>query len=241
MINWQKIPGINRCRVCGLGSTYMESFLITTDTFLILNKAVNPVLHYAISPLIVNVPMVRSYTFNYTQQGSGCFISTFLGNISPNNQINLQLYISTLLGIKSIVFEKRTVTDWSRIFLTNTINSLQYFFTDVNSNPGSNIYRAYVELNDGRKIYSEELLIYYKGAALVKLYPNPVQRNSTITILAKPEDELTLQLFNTNGKLVVQQLLNNFPENIPIKLSASRGLLLPCVTKKMQSGKLIIQ
>lgn len=243
MMNWQKIPGINQYRVYRLGNRFIEPLITTSDTFLIVNKQGNPQLHYAIAPLANNKPLVRSYTFNYTQQGSGCFISTFLGDISPNNQINLQLNISTLSGIKSIMFEKRTASNWSLIFSTNSINSLQYFFTDINSNAGSNIYRAYVVLNDGRKIYSDELLIYFQGSALVKLYPNPVQRNSTITVLAKPQDELTLQLFNANGKLVVQQLLNDFPENISINFLQAGVYYYRLIQKdkKMQNGKLIIQ
>ncbi|MBX9783742.1 MAG: S8 family peptidase [Chitinophagaceae bacterium] len=242
MINWQKIPGVSNYQLYRMGNQYLEPFAVAADTFLVLNKAGNPVLEYAVAPVVNNKPLVRSYTFNYTLQGSGCFISTFVGDISPNNQINLQLNISTIVRIKSIVFEKRGVNGWSSIYSTNTINSLQYLFTDVTTKPGSNIYRAFVELIDGRKIYSDELVIYFRGPSLVKLYPNPVQRNTTITVLAKPEDELTIQLFNANGMMVLQQLLNDVPENISIS-NLQAGVYYYRIVqkdKKVESGKLII-
>ena len=243
LINWQKIPGITQYQIYKLGNQYLEPLLVTTDTFLVQSKAGNSMLHYAIAPLASTKPLLHSYTFNYTTQGSGCYIRSFFANLTVSNSANLQLLLSSTIGIKTIVFEKRTATGFVSIEAINTINGLQYQFIDAAVKPGTNIYRAYVLLTDGRKFYSDESIIYLQGNNAATIYPNPVLQNGHITLVAKPEEQFTFQLINTNGSVVLQQLIDDFPEQIKL-FSLQPGMYyyrLLKENKKVQSGKLIIQ
>jgi hypothetical protein len=90
MLYWRKIPGVNNYQVYRLGDKYMELLLTTTDTAAILAKQTNTSLYYAVAPLINNRAGVRSYGYNYTTQGAGCYVRTFIGQLI-NNTARLDL------------------------------------------------------------------------------------------------------------------------------------------------------
>jgi hypothetical protein len=46
------LSGITNYRVYKLGTKYLEQIAVTSDSFLVLAKATNPSLHYAVAPLL---------------------------------------------------------------------------------------------------------------------------------------------------------------------------------------------
>jgi hypothetical protein len=244
LINWQSIPGIQNYRVLRLGNQYLESFTTTADTFVVLSKTNNTSLHFAIEPVYQLKPLVRSYTFNYSTQGAGCYIRTLLADLNSGNTGLLQLQLSTSVRVKTIVFEKRKVNGFEEIHSTSANGfNLLYIHTDAQLNTGANIYRAAVILNDGRKIYSNETILYYNGNQKAVIYPNPVTRSQPLYVLAKPEDELRLQLINSNGAIIKEQLLNDVPELINIEHLSKAVYYYRILNKKgdkIQTGKVVV-
>src|SRR4030095_4440463 len=94
MLYWNKIPAINSYQVYDLGDKYMEPLIITADTVIVLSKQTNTSLHYAVAPLINTKTAVRSYAYDYTQQGVGCYIKTFFAQL-VNSSLELDLELGT--------------------------------------------------------------------------------------------------------------------------------------------------
>jgi hypothetical protein len=242
MINWQKVPGISEYRIYEMGNQYLQPVKITADTFYVFAKAFAPVLHYAIAPIQNNKELVRTYTFNYNTQGTGCFINSFLADLTLNNEARLQLFLSATVRIKRIGFQKRTADGFTNIYTTSFFNGINYLYLDAALINGSNIYRAFVELTDGRMIYSEEAVIYFQGNARAVIYPNPVSRSQHLIVLAKPEEQYTIQFFNSLGLTVLQQLLSNEPNTIKLNF-LQPGIYYYRLLKKsevVQTGKLVV-
>jgi hypothetical protein len=244
MINWQSLPGVTQYRVVKLGNFYLEPFRITSDTFLVFSKRNEASVHYAVEPLIASKPLVRSYTFDYNLQGAGCYIRTLLADLTLSNNALLQLQLSTTAGVRSVVFEKKKKNGFERIN-TTSINStnLLYTFTDVQLNNGPNVYRAAVILNDSRTFFSDEAVLLFNGTEPAIVYPNPVTRSQLLNVLAKPEDELTIQLVNSYGMIMLEQKLNDIPEQINTHF-LSKGIyyfrILNKQKERVKSGAVVV-
>ena len=118
---------------------------------------------------------------------------------------------------------------------------MQYTSTDQTIKPGSNIYRAVIELTDGRLIYSSTAIIYFVGTKPAVVYPNPVQRNGSLTVLAE-NDAIQFQLIDNNGRVVLQKQLKDYPQQLSL-LNLPKGIYYYRLLKdnrKLQSGIVII-
>jgi len=216
LLIWPKIAEASSYRLSRLGNQYMESFLTTTDTFAVFSKNANPLKYYSITPLIGTKAAVRSYTFNYETAGTGCYIKNFFADLNLSNEAELTLELGTTLRIKSIAFEKLTAVGFKQINKTGTISTFQYNTTDKTIRPGSNVYRAVIELAGGQLIYSTDATIYFIGADPLVVYPNPVQWNGSLTILSRLDDGLIFQLIDNYGKVVLQKKITESPQQLSL-------------------------
>ena len=242
LISWNKVAAATSYQLHRLGNQYMEPFLITTDTFVVISKTASPSKYYSVTPLFNNKAAVRTYTFNYETQGTGCYTKSFLANLTLSNEGNLLLELGTTYLVKSISFEKQITTGFRLVEKKTTINGLQYQSIDPSIIPGANIYRVVIELTNGSLIYSDLVFIYFTGSKPGVLYPNPAQRNGSVTVLTAQADVLTFQLINNDGRVVIQTRLNDSPQQISLN-GLSKGIYyyrLLKENKKIQSGSLII-
>ena len=132
----------------------MEPLSITTDTSIVLDKQTNPSLYYAVAPVINNKTGVRSYGYDYTLQGVSCYIRTFLGEL-VNSSSELDLELGTNYNVKAITWEKLTLSGYIPLQTVNSIQGLNFSYTDNALTHGLNIYRVKIELVNGTIIYSE--------------------------------------------------------------------------------------
>ena len=212
---WNKLPGISNYRVYKLGNKYLEPMTVTADSFMLLGKSSNPSLHYAVAPLIGNKEGVRSYTFNYTTQGVGCYIRSFL-TMLVGNAAELSLSLGTLYNINKIVFEKFNGTDYAPIHTVTTPNLVTYNFTDQHLKKGLNVYRVKLELAGGKIVYSSVETVYYFDGSEFIVYPNPSMQYQPINILSDNQFEpATLQVINMQGQKVYEMKLNDVNNQIP--------------------------
>jgi hypothetical protein len=230
MLYWRKIPGVNSYRVYKLGDRYMEALLITTDTSIVLSKSSNPSLHYAVAPVINNKLGVRSYTYNYTVQGVECFVKSFTAFLS-NSSALLDLLIGTSYKVKSISFQKLTVSGIVDLQTVNNISGLHFNYTDNNLTKGLNIYRAKIQLNDGTIIFSDTATVYYFVNNVYILYPNPAAQYQPVTILSDDPDITRLQVFNSVGQKIYEKDLDQLSNQIPAGL-LSKGFYFFRIVKE---------
>ena len=212
---WNKIPGINIYKVYKLGNKYLESINSTTDSFSVLEKNINPSLYYAVAPLIGNMEGMKSYTFNYTTQGVECYIRSFLSFLN-NDTARLDLLLGTLYYINKIVLEKFERTDYLPLQQLTVFTGLQLNFIDPQLKNGLNTYRIKLELADGRIVYSQPETVYFLSGYKFIVYPNPVQHNQPITILANDIYEpVTVQVINVYGQKIYESIMEEISTIIP--------------------------
>ncbi len=242
LLYWNKQKGVTNYRVYGLGDRYMESLLTTNDTSIVLEKSANPTLHYAVAPLLQGLTGVRSYGFNYTSQGVGCYIRTFFASLSGTAAI-LDLELGTVYQVKSIDWEKMIDGKFVSLQQISAISGLPYSYADPLLKTGMNIYRAKITLMDGRFYYTDPETVYYFGAGNYIVYPNPASQYQDINILSNDAQSTRLQIFNSQGSLVYVKQMNDLNSKIPTGL-LSKGLYLLHLTgndNKIEILKLIVQ
>jgi hypothetical protein len=240
---WNKLPGITNYRVYKLGSKYLEPIAVTTDSFMLLSKAVNPSLHYAVAPIIGSKEGVKSYTFNYITQGVECYFRSFLA-LLVGNSAQLTISLGTLYNINKIVLEKFNGTEYVTLQQIVNPTSLSANFIDASLKKGLNVYRVKLELAGGRVIYSSVETVYYFNGAEFIVYPNPASQYSLITILSDNQFEpATLQVINMQGQKIYEMNLNDISNQLPAG-RLSKGINLLRITRKDQKDvvlKLFVQ
>ncbi|HWN87527.1 MAG TPA: S8 family peptidase [Chitinophagaceae bacterium] len=243
LIYWNKLPSVTNYKVYKLGDKYLEPLTITADSFLILSKAMNPSLHYAVAPIIGNKEGVKSYTFNYTIQGVECYVRSFLAFLIGNTT-QLTLSVGSLYNVNKIVFEKFDGNVYTPIQTITNPTALIYNFTDAQLKKGLNVYRVKLELAGGRVIYSSIETVYYFNGSEFIVYPNPASQYSPITILSDNQFEpATLQVINMQGQKIYEMKLNDVSSQLPAG-RLSKGLNLLRITRKDQKDvvlKLFVQ
>jgi hypothetical protein len=229
LLFWNKIPGVNLYRVYQLGDKYMEPFTIT-DTSIILSKQNHPSLYYAVAPILQNRTGVRSYAYNYTTQGVGCYVRTFTAQlINTSGQLNLEL--GTIYNVSQIFFQRLTANGYVTLSSTN-VPAIQYSFTDNSLLHGLNTYRAVIQLSNGQLIYSDPEIIYYSSDPFI-LYPNPVPQQQDARLVNNDGEKRTVMIYNSIGMKVYETTLNNWMNTIPSS-RFSKGLYLLRIYKEQQ-------
>jgi len=234
MLYWRKIPGVNNYQVYRLGDKYMELLLTTTDTAAILAKQTNTSLYYAVAPLINNRAGVRSYGYNYTTQGAGCYVRTFIGQLI-NNTARLDLELGTDYNVKSITWEKLTLNGYVSLQSNNSIQGLNFAYTDNSLAHGLNTYRVKIELKDGRVIYSETVTVYFANEPYI-IYPNPVHQYQDLTLISNDPGISQVQLFNSIGAKLYEKTIDNWSSTISTG-KLSKGIYLIRIMKDNQLQK----
>jgi Secretion system C-terminal sorting domain len=219
---WQKLPGVQDYRVYTLGSLYLDTITVTADSLIVLDKKAFPALDYAVAPLIDGKEGIRSYTIDYTLQGVECYIRSFLGSLENNTGI-LELTLGTMYGIESIVLEKLTGDRYVEFAKINQPDSLINVFTDTKLSKGLNVYRSKIVLTGGRVIYTLPETIYNLEQSRFIIFPNPVRQNQPVEVLISNDilTEVTLLIYDSFGRMMMQKKLNNFREQINIDQLAS--------------------
>ncbi len=186
---------------------------------------------------------MRTYTFNYELQGTGCYTKSFIADFTVDFKGALQLLLGTTYNVKSISFEKYLANGFTLLDKQNATTAVQYQSIDPTLIAGTNLYRAVIELPDGRKIISDTASLYFTQNKVAIVYPNPALVNGYVTVLTEQDDEVIFQLIDNYGRVVLQQPIIDYPQHISL-LGLQRGIhyyRLLKKNKKVQTGILIIQ
>jgi len=240
---WNKLASVTNYRIYKLGTKYLEPIAITSDSFMLLAKATNPSLHYAVAPIIGNKEGVKSYTFNYTTQGVECYFRSFLA-LLIGNSAQLSISLGTLYNVNKIILEKFNGTEYVTLQQIVNPSSLLLNLTDASLKKGLNVYRVKLELAGGRVIYSSIETVYYFNGTEFIVYPNPALQYYPITILSDNQFEpAILQVINMQGQKIYEMKLNDISNQLPAG-RLSKGLNLLRITRKDQKDvvlKLFVQ
>ena len=202
LLFWNSVPGVSSYSLYGLGSKYMDPVRTINDTAVILSKQSNPSLHYAIAPLLPLKTGVRSYAYNYTLQGVGCYIISFLSVLNGNNA-ELQLNLGTLYRVNRIVLQKWNGSQFVDLQQVTSLPGLSISFSDNTLLQGLNRYRAVIFLTDGRMILSDITDLYFSSGLEYLIFPNPARATENLQVLAmEGTEDSRLVVFNSIGQKV---------------------------------------
>ena len=163
-----------------------------------------------------------------------------------NNANKLNWAIETSFEPVSFVVEKSM--DATKYLPIATIHSSQkrdYNFTDMEQLNKTVYYRIKIISSDGKYFYSPTISINNIGKnELLKVYPNPVNASSYLSIAATANNKIYLSICDINGKVYWQQNSNIVAGNnlilLPYTLLA-KGIYLLKVKGTMLDESIVIE
>lgn len=217
LLHWSPQEGSTGYNIYTIKDNVLQKLTTTADTTIIIpvNEQSSP--YFAVSALGKGFEGLKSYTINATTQGVGCYIKTLLATVL-GNKVMLDLELGSVTGLKSITWEKMTAANtFTAIGTSPTIpGQLSYQFTDV-ATKSVQYYRAALVKTDGGVIYSDLAEAIVLQSKQFAVFPNPV--NGQFTILSGNIDAYELKLYDSAGKLMMNQPLNNLQNTIAVNFN----------------------
>ena len=205
LVYWNKLKNTNRYQLYKLGQKYMEPFIGVSDTIAVISAKSLTSNYLAVAPVLKNdVPAQKSYAFNYSLQGAGCFINSFYINQNTAEAV-LHLSLGTLINIAAITFEKQTDSGYKVIASPAITNQADYSYVYRPLAQGISYFRARILLNNGQQIYSKPEAAFYAAPGKYILFPVPLLHQNDITLLTALAEGETILLVDVLGRTVLRQ------------------------------------
>ncbi|TGE14676.1 S8 family serine peptidase [Hymenobacter elongatus] len=219
LILWKRIPGAQQYQVYQLSQTYLQPYLLTADTALLLNKAQMQVRYYAVAPVFGKITGERGNTIEFTEQGTACYIKSFLPRTIVTDTVLFDLEVGTLYGLKSVTLERLTPGGAIAIQTIIPVQELVMTFLDPTPVLGRNEYRVRLDLADGRVLYSQPEEVQVTRLDELQAYPNPIVAGETLRVLLAESPNARIQLYDMTGRLLRETI-----ESGAIKEVSTTGL-----------------
>jgi hypothetical protein len=235
LLYWPKTQGVSAYQVYALKDSFMQPMLQTLDTSIVLKKSSLTAPWLAVAPVLGSSTGGYGNSFNYSFQGTGCYVSAFLADLD-GDIARLTLQLGTSYGISKIVFQKNIQGQFKDLSIINSISGLKYTAEDNSLISGSNIYRAAIFLQNGQIIYSRTETILYTGKAPFILYPNPAAVSSAVQLVTRNADIFQVRISDMMGRVVKTLPINNLQTPIDLR-KMQRGVYL--IQALGENGKII--
>lgn len=243
LLYWDKNRAATGYVLYRLGAQYMEPVLTGTDTAVILPVSAGMSYWWAVAPLLsYNKTGLRSFAFDYTQQGVDCYINNFRADLN-GTAAALRLDIGSSYRVTAVSIEKKYAGGYRVLQSFGLPVQFQYGINDTALTQGVNTYRAKITLANGRFVYSDEETVYYSGGSHYLIYPNPVAQSQPIHIITTSLDNAVFRLYDVWGRIVMEKILYNFVEGIPTG-GLVKGIYFYSIIKDGRAdttGKIIVQ
>jgi hypothetical protein len=201
LLSWRN-TNENQYQVFKLGGLFLESEKITSDTTFMIDKNLEPSLNFAVAPLVLGRPGVRSRTINYAS-GEDCYVKSFLPREFVTDSVLLDLVLGTHIGITSIALERESSNGFITIRTIDPTQTNTYILNDPQPLPGNNEYRVRITRSNKQIIYSEiEEVIFVRDNDLM-IYPNPVAQGKPFYVIVNSESA-TFVFYDLQGQLVYE-------------------------------------
>jgi Subtilase family/Secretion system C-terminal sorting domain len=230
---WSKMAAASSYQVFELGPRYLELLAETADTFFIqdaLGKAAS--LHYAVAPVIDGVVGAKSGSFNYTQQGVGCYLKTFFLQSKTGDKAKFSASVGTLYGLESAVLEHLAGGGFAPAQAIAPLESTSFGYEGVQLFEGANYFRLKLVLENGGEVFSEPLAVYHVESDDYLLYPNPVSLGNTVNLLSKSDLIAAYEMYDMQGRLVLYNELDDQPTRLD-----TTGLAAGCYIVRVTDEK----
>ncbi|GAB4493874.1 MAG: hypothetical protein OHK0019_18770 [Saprospiraceae bacterium] len=223
MLFWNDAAPVASYLLSGLGEKYLEPMQILNDTFVVLQKADFPQKRFRVTPLgkggVLGAP---SPAPDIREQGVACYFKSFLAELNENAQTDLALSIGTRYGLRAVGFEKMKDGVFTGLASWQAVDSEEFNFTDEKPFPGANHYRARLDFQNDVTLYSDTLIVFLLEEDKSLVFPNPVFQNN-IQVAFKTSEEAFFLLFDMTGRLILERMLADFPQEIELPIGLPKG------------------
>lgn len=208
LLYWNKVGAVPS-RLYELGEKYMQPFIITSDTALILYNAQHPSTFYSVAPIAGGQEGLRSNVLNYANSGTACYLRGFFVEAQTLTSVDFSAQLGTVYNVAQVSLEKLEGSDYRTLQTIHQPQTAAFNFTDNNLHPGQNQYRLKITLANGAVVYSSiETVFTVSETRPVVFYPNPIAQSGTLNVVVREVGRYTLFYFDATGKKVYQQSLN---------------------------------
>jgi hypothetical protein len=199
LIYWNKIP-VQLYEVAELREKYMEPFVQTADTAVLLYVAQHPSAYYGVTPIVGNRKGNRSNSLNRVQ-GLACYVNSFYVQSQTQQEAFLVGELGTLFRVSEVSLQKLTASGFVTISTVRNPTTTSFRFNDPNLVQGENTYRMKVVL----------------------IYPNPTPQSQNLRILTNESGRYTAYLFDGQGRMLWSKLITSTLTLFP-SINLSKGV-----------------
>jgi hypothetical protein len=204
MLQWNKVEAAQDYILHSLGDKYLEPFLITADTFAVVQKNQLTTNFFSVSPSFAEGKEgLRESTINYSTQGTDCYFISFLPeNYLVTSVANFYVQLGTTYNLQSATLERKRGNDFEVVTTISPIPQITFTISDPAPIHGTQTYRVKLTTIPQSLIYSaSEEIIYVRDNDLF-IYPNPVFEGDFLNIVVNNEEIAQMELFDIQGRPV---------------------------------------
>ena len=225
-----------------LGDYYMEEYLRTTDSALIVSLQQLPGNYFSVAALVEQTkPGVRSLATDVLRQGVECYVRSFVADLVDSKVSRLRISLGSIYDLDSVYIEKLTQSGFQAIS-SYPADGSTFEMIDTLLQQGVNTYRIKLVTKSGTSIYSPTETVYFFSTAAFIFYPNPIRGNQFLNILSADTDDVEVQFFDVAGRPLLRKRLINQIEQIST-IQFPKGLILYRISRNkvvQQVGRLVI-
>jgi hypothetical protein len=204
MLHWSKVKAAQEYILYSLADQYLEPFLITTDTFAVVQKNQLSSNYFSVSPAFTTGKEgLRESTVNYSTQGTGCYFISFLPeNYLVTDVANFNVQLGTTYNLQSATLERLRNNAFEKVSALSPVPETNFTLTDPAPLPGTQTYRVKLTTIPQAVIYSASEEIIYVRENDLFIYPNPVHEGEFLNIVVNNEEEAILELYDIHGRMI---------------------------------------
>lgn len=105
----------------------------------------------------------------------------------------------------------------------NSIESIDYSYTDFNANDGNNYYRLWQVDYDGTRTASEIIVAScsenFIGNPIIEVFPNPFDKDITLYLENFDKNSISIQVFDLLGKMVAEKNITMSQDDATVTLN----------------------
>jgi hypothetical protein len=203
MLLWREVPAAQQYQLYRLGEKFLEPFLLTADTFAILNSIQKEVLHYAVAPVIQGMTFAKGSTIDYTKVGTACYFISFIPKqYVVNDDALFDLKIGTTYKLQAVILERFKNGTWYAVQTISPVTYTEILLTDANPEPEINIYRVRLVDDNEVSIYSNEEEIFYERKSDLFVFPNPIVPGESLNIVVSDQEAVRIRLYDIFGRSI---------------------------------------
>lgn len=251
LFNWPKVLNASAYELSEINASgRLEPFLVTTDTFALVNISQHSTNFSSISmkPIIGESYGQQVNLYNFQNDGIGCFLKSFNASVTEE-RVDLSLVLSTNYNVASIDFQKWNGIEFVTFASESNITSSQLIeASDLNQYSGYFTYRAQINLqnsiNNSSLSLTEPIELAVIIPETISVFPNPLTVNEDLNILSEASTLRGFVIRSISGAKVEVDYITSGADSFTIRGLAAGFYIYQIFDfegKLAKTGKLIVR